>query len=458
MLSAFINVFRIPDLRKKVLFTLLMLAVYRIGFYVPLPGINQEKLAGHFAGGGGGGATEQAAELFAMFTGGALGQSTIFGLGIMPYISASIILQILTTLVPSLEKIAKEGESGRRKIMEYTRYGTVLLCFVQAAFWLRYLTAQDLVYPDYAGGYSFGVMCISGLMVGTLILMWIGEQIDEYGIGNGISLIIMAGIVARLPNVFIDVFQNLDLQGAGTGGNMGPEKILFLIISFVAVVAAAILITQAQRRIPIQQAKQTRGRRMVGGARHYLPLKLNHGGVMPIIFASSFLLLPSWLLNLTVSGNWWPISVWVFLYEAFAPGRFLYEVSYIAMVYLFAYFWVSVQFKPKELSDNLRDMGSFIPGLRPGKRTADYLEAVMERLTFVGAGFLAVIAVIPSIVATQLGISWEISAFLGGTGLLIVVSVALDLMHRLEANLIMRNYEGFLGGEPGTGGRGKGPR
>ncbi len=447
MVRAFINVFRIADLRKKVLFTLMMLAVYRIGFYVPLPGVDQERLAGHFSGGGGGGAGEQAAELFAMFTGGDLGQSTLFGLGIMPYISASIILQILTTVVPSLEKVAREGESGRRKINEFTRYLTVVLCLVQSAFWLNYLSRSGLVYPDFVGGYSFGIMAITGLTAGTLILMWIGEQIDEYGLGNGISLIIMAGIVARLPNVVIDVWQGLNLQGTTSGGTMGPEKVLFLIVSFVCVVAGAILITQAQRRIPIQQAKQTRGRRVVGGARHYLPLKINHGGVMPIIFASSFLLLPGMLLNMLVGGRIWPEGLWAFIYDELQPGRFLYEVSYIAMVYVFAYFWVSVQFRPKELANNLRDMGSFIPGLRPGKRTADYLESVMERITYVGAGFLSLIAVIPSIVAVQLEIPFRVSAFIGGTGLLICVSVALDLIQRLEANLIMRNYEGFLGDE-----------
>lgn len=445
MFRAFINVFRIPDLRKKVLFTLMMLCVYRIGFYIPLPGINQDELAKHFKQAAGG-AAEQAAALFAMFTGGDLGQSTIFGLGIMPYISASIILQILTTIVPALEKIAKEGESGRRKIQEYTRYGTVGLCLIQSVFWLNYLNRQGLVYSDYAGGFSFGLMALTGLMAGTLMLMWIGEQIDEYGLGNGISLIIMAGIVARLPNAIIDVVSGLDLQGRGTGTYDGA-KIMFLLVSFVAVVAGAILITQAQRRIVIQQAKQQRGRRIVGGARHYLPLRVNHGGVMPIIFASSFLLLPSWLLSYPVHHGWWPRGFWEFLADGLHPGRFLYEVSYVAMIYIFAYFWVSVQFRPKELANNLRDMGSFIPGLRPGKRTADYLEAVMERITYVGAGFLAVIAVIPSIVAVQLEIPFQVSAFLGGTGLLIVVSVALDLIQRLEANLIMRNYEGFLGGE-----------
>ncbi len=454
MIRAFMNVFRIPDLRNKVLFTLGMLMVYRIGFYVPIPGIDQEALSTHFSAVGGG-AAEQAVELFAMFTGGDLGQSTIFGLGIMPYISASIILQILVTVVPALEKLQKEGESGRRKMMEYTRYGTVGLCFIQAIFWLFYLNRNGLVYPDFAGTLSFTMMAIPGLMVGTLLLMWIGEQIDEYGVGNGISLIIMAGIIVQLPTVFIEIFQGLNLSGTARGGAMGPEKVLFLIVSFVAVVASAILITQAQRRIPIQQAKQARGRRVVGGAKHFIPLKVNHGGVMPIIFASSFLLLPGWLFGGAWRAGIWPEGFWYKMTEFSAPGSFMYTLIYIAMVYIFAYFWVSIQFQPKEMANHLRDMGAFIPGLRPGKRTADYLEAVMERITYVGAGFLAIIAVIPTIVAVQMQIPFRISAFLGGTGLLIVVSVALDLIQRLEANLVMRNYEGFLPPESGGATRGR---
>ncbi len=456
MIRAFLNVFRIPDLRKKVMFTLLMLTVYRVGFYVPLPGIDQESLARSFRNAGGDDATQRAADLFAMFTGGDLGQSTIFGLGIMPYISASIILQILTTILPPLEKLAKEGEVGRRKISEYTRYSTLLLCVIQSVFWVRYLNANGLVYADYTGSIEFAMMGVFGLTVGTMVLMWIGEQIDEYGLGNGVSLIIMAGILARLPNVFIEIVQSLNMRGSVSGGAIGPETIVFLMVTFVAVVAGSILITQAQRRIPIQQAKQTRGRRVVGGARHYLPLRINHGGVMPIIFASSFLLLPMWIFNLPYRAGWPPQWFWAFLYESFYPGEFIYESTYIALVYLFAYFWVSVQFRPRELSENLRDMGSFIPGLRPGKRTADYLETVMERITYVGAGFLAVIAVIPAVVAVYLNVPWRISAFLGGTGLLIVVSVALDLVQRLEANLIMRNYQGFLSSEGGAGPRVKG--
>jgi preprotein translocase subunit SecY len=447
MFRAFINTFRIPDLRNKVLFTLFMLSVYRVGYYVPLPGIDQEALSRYFKGGTSG-PVKQAADLFAIFTGGDLGQSTLFGLGIMPYISASIILQLLVTVVPALEKLQKEGESGRRKINEYTRYLTVLLCLIQAVFWVRYLNGNNMVYAEFANTIPFAMVAIVGLMAGTLTLMWIGEQIDEYGIGNGISLIIMAGIIARLPTVFIEIGVGLSGGGmAGSTGAMTPEKVVFLVLSFVAVVAGAILITQAQRRIPIQQAKQTRGRRVVGGARHYLPLRVNHGGVMPIIFASSFLLFPQMILGWLNNANIWPARVWSQLYGNFTMGSYLYETAYIAMVYFFSYFWTSVQFQPKELANNLRDMGSFIPGLRPGKRTADYLEAVMERITYVGAGFLALIAVIPSVVATQLGIPFRVSAFLGGTGLLIVVSVALDFIQRIEANLIMRNYEGFLGQE-----------
>ncbi len=452
MFRAFLNVFRIPDLRKKVGFTLLMLCVYRIGFYVPLPGVNQEKLTRHWQSNTTGGATEQAAEMFAMFTGGDLGQSTLFGLGIMPYISASIIFQLLITVVPALEKLSKEGESGRRKIQEYTRYATVGLCFVQALFWVSYLSRNGLVYPEFAGSFAFIAVALTGLMAGTIILMWIGEQIDEYGIGNGISLIIMAGIIAQLPYVFLEVINGLRASFGGAGGPqtpgmMTPEKIVFLVCSFVGVVAGSILITQAQRRIKIQQAKQTRGRRVVGGAQHYLPLRVNHGGVMPIIFASSFLLFPGVLFGWFNRGNMWPVPLWSTLEEMFRPGHFIYELTYVLMVYFFAYFWVSVQFQPKELANNLRDMGSFIPGLRPGKRTADYLESVMTRITYVGAGFLAVIALIPSVVAIQFEIPYRISAFLGGTGLLIVVSVTLDLVQRVEANLIMRNYQGFLGAE-----------
>ncbi|MBN1489590.1 MAG: preprotein translocase subunit SecY [Phycisphaerae bacterium] len=446
------NVFKIPDLRNKILFTVLLLALYRIGFHVPLAGVDQGKMA-HAAEQSKGTGFGQLAEYFALFTGGDLQQSTIFGLGIMPYISASIIFQLLGTVVPALEKLQKEGDTGRKKIQEYTRYATVGLCLIQATFWVNYMRQQQLVLEDYQNSWTFVIMGMLGLTTGTIILMWLGEQIDEYGIGNGISLIIMAGIVARMPTAIISVVQlaNLQMGGTGTGVEMGPTKILFLALAFVGVVAGAILITQGQRRIPIQQAKHTRGRRVYGGQRQYLPLRVNHGGVMPIIFASSLLLFPGivfgWLRDVFRFGA--TAGFWGFLAGAFRPGAYLYEITYIGMIFFFAYFWTTVQFRPKEMANNLRDYGSFIPGRRPGKRTADYLETVMTRITYVGAGFLSIIAVIPSVFAIWLQIPYGVSAFLGGTGLLIVVSVALDLVQRIEAELVKRNYKGFLGDEGG---------
>lgn len=463
MFKAFLNIFKVKDLRNKILFTLGLLAVYRIGFYIPLPGVNQEQLTQYFQnlGGGdsGGGGLQQLTEYFAMFTGGNLQQSTLFGLGIMPYISASIILQLLGTVVPALEKLKQEGEAGRKKIQEYTRYLTVVICLIQSMFWIRFIMSSQLVYPSFAGQYAgwgnqmlFMLVGVMTMTAGTVFLMWLGEQIDEYGIGNGISLIIMAGIVAQMPSAVFTVIQNASVDVTGDA-QFGPGKILFLIIAFVGVVAGSILITQGQRRIPIQQAKQTRGRRVYGGQRQYLPLRVNHGGVMPIIFASSLLIFPGlifdWLAKLVPDSQFLGM-----LATEFGSSSFLYAASYIALVYFFAYFWTTVQFQPKEMANQLRDYGSFIPGLRPGKRTADYLETVMTRITYVGAGFLAAIAVIPQIFASALQIPMSVSSFLGGTGLLIVVSVGLDLVQRIEANLIMRNYGGFLG-ESG-GGRIKG--
>lgn len=446
MIGTFLNIFKIPELRKKIAFTLGMLAIYRIGYYVAVPGVDQEAM--HAAIPSQQGGFGDLVNYFQIFTGGNLSQSTIFGLGIMPYISASIIFQLLVTVVPSLEKLQQEGESGRRKIQEYTRYATVGLCLINAMVWMQYLASNDFIFPRFTGpwfGMSFTYMLFALLILttGTVFLMWLGEQVDEYGIGNGISLIIMAGIVARIPNAIFLVWDGFSVRG--TAGGMDLPKVAFLVVMFVGVVAGAILITQAQRRIPIQQAKQTRGRRVYGGQRHYLPLRVNHGGVMPIIFASSMLIFPGIIFGYLA--NAWPNTFFDFMNQSFASGAYLYILTYIVAIYFFAYFWTTVQFRPKEMANNLRDYGSFIPGLRPGKRTADYLETVMGRITYVGAAFLAIIAIIPNLVADWMGISFEISAFLGGTGLLIVVSVALDLVQRIEANLIMRNYSGFLGSE-----------
>ena len=434
------NIFAVPDLLRKLIFTLGLLCIYRIGFHIPLPGLNQTALT-RFMTRTSQGPFGQAMEYFAMFTGGNLRQCTLFGLGIMPYISAAIIFQLLATVVPAIEKLQKEGQAGYRKIQEYTRYLTVFLCIIQAiVVWTSIMRPN--VYPEYRGSISIFLMAVFGLTAGTIFLMWLGEQIDEYGIGNGISLIIMAGIVARLPWAIRLLINRASLKITAAEGDIGLSKIIFLIAAFIFVVAGSILITQAQRRIPIQQAKHTRGRRIYGGQRQYLPLRVNHGGVMPIIFASSLMLFPSVIF--VKIAEVWRNSFTTFLARAFQRGSLIYELVYIGMIFFFAYFWTTVQFRPKDMAEQLRDYGSFIPGLRPGKRTADYLERVMERITYCGAAFLAVIAVIPEVVATRLKIPWAISAFLGGTGLLIVVAVGLDFVQRIEAELIMRNYGGFL--------------
>jgi len=438
------DIFSIPELLKKLAFTLVLLCIYRIGWHITLPGVNQEMLMEQQKSQGQGGIGEALA-FFGMFTGGNLQQATLFGLGIMPYISASIIFQLLATVVPSLHKLQKEGPAGYKKIQEYTRYATVLLCVMQAAFWMKYMQSSNLIYPDYAGQWGVFMIGVLALTAGTMFMMWLGEQIDEYGIGNGISLIILAGIVARLPWAIQTVAHNFTPSVTSSDPrDIGPVKLVVLLLGFLFVVSGAILITQGQRRIPIQQAKQTRGRRVYGGQRQYLPLRVNHGGVMPIIFASSLMIFPSVIFG-WVQKNW-PNGFTNRLSDAFRFGSFTYSVVEVAMIFFFAYFWTTVQFRPKEMAEQLRDYGSFIPGLRPGKRTADYLERVMERITYCGAAFLAAIAVIPQVVHTWLGIDFQVSQFLGGTGLLIVVSVALDLVQRIESNLVMRNYGGFLGG------------
>ncbi len=441
----FENIFAVPELLKKIAFTLGLLCIYRIGFHLPLPGIDPNAVSRQL--GGSDNIFGEALQYLSIFSGGNLQQSTFFGLGIMPYISASIIMQLLTTVVPSLEKLQKEGPAGQKKIQEITRYVTVGLCLVQSYVYVQWLTGGgDLVYPEYRGTFLVTVMGMVGLTTGTVFLMWLGEQIDEYGIGNGISLLIMAGIVVRLPFAIMEVADRATLGLTGTGGadDIGLLKILFLAGGFVFVVAGAILITQGQRRIPIQQAKQVRGRRMTAGGRHYLPLRVNHGGVMPIIFASSLMIFPAMLFGWLNRSFMW--DGWRTLASQFRTGAYLHTLSYVALIFFFAYFWTTVQFRPKDMADQLRDYGHFIRGLRPGRRTAEYLERVMERITYCGAAFLAVIAVLPMVISSAMDIPFSISAFLGGTGLLIVISVTLDLVQRIEANLVMRNYGGFLGG------------
>ena len=440
MLGTVFNIFRIQELRNKIIFTIAMLMIYRIGFHIAVPCFDQSKIAAAVGSRDTDSPLGRAAEYMQIFTGGTLDNSSLFGLGIMPYITASIILMLLGEVIPALKKLRQEGQSGHKKIQEYTRYLTVPICVIQA-----------MMYTKMLGGYVYAgmqtqamIMGILGMTAGTVFLMWLGEQIDEYGIGNGISLIIMAGIVARMPWAVQMLLQNVDLKVTAQAGSIGPAKLVFLVAAFVFVVAGAILITQGQRRIPIQQAKQMRGRRMYGGSRHYLPLRVNHGGVMPIIFASSFMMfLPLIVAQLARIPSLRNSGFIYNLQNTLSSGAYTYNVLYMLFIVLFTYFWVTVQFQPKEMAKNLRDSGSFIPGLRPGRRTAEYLETVMARVTYFGAAFLAIIAIVPSAVSILLGIDWRVATFLGGTGLLIVVSVSLDLVQKIEANLLMRSYEGF---------------
>lgn len=460
MFTAVLNIFRIPELRNKVLFTLAVLAVYRIGFWVPIVGVDQSELtkAAETAAEGASG-FGRIMQFASIFSGGSLGQSTIFGLGIMPYITASIIFQLLQSLWPAMKELRKEGPSGQQKIAEWTRYLTVGLCLVQGFIWLNYLVTTNLVQPmflsDARSIVTFYVLGLASLMAGSLFLMWLGEQIDKYGIGNGVSIILTAGILARMPNAIGWVVENFDPRQAAEPGKIGIAGLAVLVTAFIGITAGAVLMTVAQRRIPIVQAKHTRGRKVYGGQKHYLPLRINHAGVMPIIFASSLMIFPSaifgaWDNNVASDSMWKGLSS--FLAVESQIGKFPYIVCEIALIYFFAYFWTTVQMSPDDMAKQLKEHGSFVQGLRPGPRTAEYLQTVLGRITYVGAGFLAVIAVIPTLVTTAMDIPFQVSQFLGGTGLLIVVSVGLDVIQRLESSLVMRNYSGFLSSAPGAKG------
>lgn len=450
-MNKILSIFKIPELAQKIFITLLFLAVYRIGYHIPLPTVDQQKML-DWATGVSSSAFGQVFAFASMFSGSNLGMSTIFGLGIMPYISASIIFQLLSNFYAPLEKLKKEGEAGQRKINEYTRYATVPICLVQSWMYLNTLTSAGLVLDGWNSVFDqIAMTCI--MTTGCLFLMWLGEQIDEYGIGNGISLIIMAGIVARIPEatkrIFFDMTGDLhfrtevfQLGGGGTGGGIGLETLITLICVFIGVVVFVIAMTKAQRRIPTQSARHVRGRRVFGGTRQYLPIKVNQSGVMPVIFASSLLMLPYFLFNF-LSGIF-PESSWIAtLTNEFQRQGYVYNLFYITLIFVFCYFWTAISFNPKEVSNNLRDHGSFIPGYRPGKRTAEYLEKVVLRITFVGAAFLAIVAIIPSVITNTLHIDPLVASFYGGTGLLIVISVALDLVQKINSHLVMRNYPGL---------------
>lgn len=458
MLQKLRTIFTIPDLRRKVLLTIALLAVYRIGWQIPLPIIDQAQIS-EFAKSMASGTMGQFLEKVSVFSASQLTQATIFGLGIMPYISASIILQLLGTVYKPLEDLKKEGEAGRKKITEYTRYLTLGLCLLQSFLYVKFMLLRgepDLIADKFQVGAANGTLSFmwqaNAVLImtgGSIFLMWLGEQIDEYGIGNGISLLIMAGIVAQMPGALFGLIGNatMRLEGLNYGGKIGLEKIILLIMIFVAVVAGVVFITLAQRRIPTQSAKHVRGRKVYGGTRQYMPLRINQAGVMPIIFAQSLLMLPP--VALSAAGGWM---------GAGAVSRFitnignslgdyssmLYVLVYVAMIYFFCYFWTAITFNPKEISDNLKDSGTFIPGYRPGRRTEDYLEKVLERITYVGAGFLSLIAIVPTILTQTLAVDYMVASFYGGTGLLIAVSVAFDLVQKIDSHLVMRNFTGLL--------------
>lgn len=444
-------IFTIPELRRKIFLTLFLLAIFRVGTQIPLPVIDQTKIGA--LTGEQSGALGDFLKRVSVFSASQINQATIFGLGIMPYISASIILQLLSTVYKPLEELRKEGEAGRKKINKYTRYLTFVLCLVQSAAYLwvvimgQGLTARP--FQNESGTLTFMWQMASILIMtcGSLFLMWLGEQIDEFGIGNGISLLIMAGIVAELPAAMVNLIMNssFELTGFNTGKS-GIETFIALAGLFIAIVVGVVFITLAQRRIPTQSAKHVRGRRVYGGTRQYMPLRINQAGVMPIIFASSLLMLPPLFLQ-GIGGMFGPMIGTFFqnIGDAFNNHTsVVFNLTYIALIYFFCYFWTAITFNPKEIAENLKDSGTFIPGYRPGRRTSDYLERVIERITYVGAGFLAFVAILPTVISHFLGVDYTIASFYGGTGLLIAVSVAFDLVQKIDSHLVMRNYKGLL--------------
>jgi len=421
---------KVPELRKRIMFTVLMLAVYRIGVFISIPGVNREVMEAYVQS-----ASSGFLGLFNMFSGGAMEMLSVFALGIMPYISSSIIIQLLTVVIPHLESLKKEGEQGRKKINQYTRYGTVLLCLIQGlgiAFWVKSLNtdqAQGVLLLD---GPLFITLAVVSLTAGSVFLMWLGEQITERGIGNGISLLIFAGIVAALPDAVVQTF-SLSTFG---GGDLPPLTLLIVLAVVFGVIGAIVFFERGQRRIPVQYAKKVVGRRMYGGQSTFLPLKVNTAGVIPPIFASSILMFPNTI------GNMWPdLEFVLWMNNNLVPGEMFYNVVYVALIIFFCYFYTAVTFNPVDVADNMKKYGGFIPGIRAGKKTAEYIDKVLTRITFAGGVYMSAVCVLPTFLQSELGVPF----FFGGTGLLIVVGVALDTVQQIESHLITRNYEGLAG-------------
>lgn len=439
MLQALVNSFKIPDLKKKILATLGLIAVYRVGCFIPTPGIDGAKLSQFFSEL----AKTQGGTLFGimnMFSGGAVERLTIFALGIMPYISASIILQLLTAVFPALEKLAKEGEMGHRKITQYTRYGTVLLAVIQSFFislWIedpaRFGGLQIVQYP----GWRFRALTVLTLTSGTAFIMWLGEQMTEFGIGNGMSLLITVGIISRIPAALgqlyflVSPFDPARQQISGL-------TLIFMAVMMVSVIVGVIMITQAARKIPVQYAKRIVGRKVYGGQNTYIPLRINQAGVIPIIFAQSIILFPATMAGLVPHPGLQSFA------NLLLRGALLHTLMYSALIIFFCFFYTAITMNPVDIADNMKKYGGFVPGVRPGKPTAEYFDYVVTRITWPGAIFLTLIAIFPDFVGASLKIPYLVASFFGGTGLLIIVGVMLDTMKQVESHLLMRHYEGFM--------------
>src|SRR6267142_15573 len=435
MLESFQNVFRIPELKRRILFTVALLCVYRLGGHIPTPGVNSEALVAAFAS-----QTNSLFGLYDLFVGGSFAKATVFALGIMPYISVSIIFQLLGAVIPYFEKLQKEGEEGRKKITQYTRVGTVALAAMQSLAFAKFLESMGsagvpaVPHP----GFGFQLMTMITQTAGTILIMWLGEQITDKGIGNGISLIIFIGIVARFPADIINSVRALRV------GTLSPIVAALMVAIMVGVIAAVVAMTQAQRKIPVQYAKRVVGRKMYGGQSTHIPLRVNTAGVIPIIFAQSLIMLPS-TLAIYFHGN----AAIQSIAGLFAHGTWVYVVVYSLTIIFFTYFYTAIVLNPTDMADNMKKYGGFVPGIRPGRKTAEYVDRILSRITLPGAIFLALIAVLPDILIRRFNVPF----YFGGTSVLIVVGVALDTLQQIESHLIMRHYEGFV-----TSGRLRGRR
>jgi preprotein translocase subunit SecY len=450
MISAFFNIRKIPELRNRVIFTLLMIVLYRLGCSITCPGVNATVLTRYFADRMTDTSTGGVVALFNIFSGGALEQCAVFSLGVMPYISASIMIQLLTAVVPQLNKLRKE-DGGHQKIMQFTRYVTILLCLFQGWFMVaQFVSPSESLFPGMATTMQkhgplvpdatlwFQIVCVICLTAGSMLLMWMGDQITDRGIGNGMSLIIAVGIVARLPAAIVQAWHAVVPSGENAG-NAAPIKLVLMIAFLLLVIAAVICLTQAQRRIRISYAKRVVGRKVYGGVDQYMPLKVNYAGVMPIIFAQALLVFPATIITLV-----FPNSSGVKKFAELIQYGWPHYVFFSLMIFFFSYFWVATQFQPQQIADELKKAGGYVPGVRPGKATADFLDNSMSRLTFAGAVFLTVIALLPQMLSNSMNVPQLAAQFFGGTSILIVVGVVLDTMRQVETHLLQRHYDGFL--------------